>query len=332
MFYLNKANESTILWYFVVALLVNIALIIKNFTIFDTEVLVKGSVIALILVAAILLFNRKSLDKIWSKQNIFVGLLVIGLVFSIIGNISVLKVSNPNLDDSPALAIIEKIKEQSPATPQVWVYEIGWPIKHMDFTYWFIKNDIHPIRAYYSQYPINTPPLYVTIGNLTYFTADYLIDTAYLENGNQNLENASFKVNNISVYQPEHILPNAFVVRNNQLIPANFEKFSPDEVILSGQFIPGDVAVLKTAYSPGWKINNADAVNAGSMIGSELRTETPRITFKFDPLDVKIGTLLSVIGIIVLFSLFIKRREIERYLMSLKRPSNEKSRKGKRSM
>ena len=149
------------------------------------------------------------------------GILVIGLVFSIIGNISVLQVYDPHLNESPALKIIEKIKEIPSATPQVWVYEIGWPIKHMDFTYWFIKNDIHPIRAYYSQYPINTPPLSMIIGNTSYFTADYIIDTAYLENGNQNLENVSFKVDNISIYRPEHVLPNAFVVRNDHLIPAN---------------------------------------------------------------------------------------------------------------
>jgi hypothetical protein len=321
MFYLNRANESTILWYFAGALLVNIVFLINNFSIFDNGIPVTGTVIAIILVLCVLLLNRNDFDRLWLKQNIFVGLLVIGLVFSLLGNISVLSVSDPHLDESPALNIIEKIREQSTSSPQIWVYETGWPIQHMDFTYWFMKNEIHPMRAYYSQFPINTVPPYISLGNVTYFTADYLIDTKYLENGEQNIPWVSFKVNNIPVYQPENVFPNAFVIRNNQLIPANIEKFSPDEVILSGQFAPGDIAVLKTAFYPGWTMNNADAVNAGTMVGCEVRENTSRITFKFDPLDVKAGALLSVLGIVALVCLFFKRHETDRYLATAKKVS-----------
>jgi hypothetical protein len=60
--------------------------------------------------------------------------------------------------------------------PQTWVYETGWPIKHIDFTYWLIMNNIHPMRAYYSYFPSSTLPLVLKIGDTQYFTADYIID------------------------------------------------------------------------------------------------------------------------------------------------------------
>jgi hypothetical protein len=110
------------------------------------------------------------------------------------------------------------------------------------------------MRAYYAYFLKTTPPLALKIGNTDYYTADYISDTAYLENGNQNLPEVTFKVNNISVFNPANVLPNAFVVRNEQQIPARIEKFTPDEVILSGSFLQGDVAVLKTAVYPGFAL------------------------------------------------------------------------------
>ncbi|MEI7649514.1 MAG: hypothetical protein WCJ47_07405, partial [Methanomicrobiales archaeon] len=91
----------------------------------------------------------------------------------------------------------------------------------------------------------------------------------------------------------------------------------PDEVILSGPFLQGDVAVLKAAFYPGWKINNRDASNVGNMIGAQLSSDTSTVTFKFDPLDVKIGAIFSGIGILVVIALYIKRREVEKYLNEL---------------
>jgi hypothetical protein len=65
--------------------------------------------------------------------------LIVGLGVALIGNASYLRISDPKLGDSPALGIIEKIKEYPSITSQIWVYEIGWPIKHMDFTDVMIK-------------------------------------------------------------------------------------------------------------------------------------------------------------------------------------------------
>ena len=99
-----------------------------------------------------------------------------------------------------------------------------------------------------------------------------------------------------------------------QLIPAKIEKFSPDEVVLSGPFLQGDVAVLKTAFYPGWKVNSRDASNVGNMVGTQLSSETSSVTFKFDPLEVKVGAIFSGIGILVVIALITKPREIEKYL------------------
>ena len=320
MVYLNRASVFNLQWFFALALTIDLLIIVKNFSVMNIEVLFKGLIITIILTAVIVVFNRSELKKNRIKSHFFVVLLIFGIFLSIIGNISTLNPSIPPLDQSPALKIIEKIRESPAQNPQIWVYENGWPYQHMDFTYWFVKNNIHPIRAYFSYYPKNTPPLVYEISNTRYFTADYIIDTAYLENGNQNIPEVTFKVNNLSVYKPDNVLPNAFVVRNEQLIPAKIEKFTPDEVILSGPFLQGDIAVLKTAFYPGWKINNRDASNVGNMIGVRLSSDTSSVTFKFDPLDVKIGAILTGMGIILLLVIIIKRREFETYLKGINKP------------
>jgi hypothetical protein len=202
----------------------------------------------------------------------------------------------------------------------------------MDFTYWFVKNGLHPMRAFYSYIPLNTPPLALQLNGMDYYLADYLVDTAYLENGNQNLPNESYKVDNISVFKPDHVLSNAFVVRGDLLLPSTIEKYSPDEIILSGSFVNGDIAVLKTAFSPGWKINGVEAVKISAMPGGKVQTDTRTITFRYDPLEAKIGVVMTAIGFFALISLFIKRKEFEHYLKGLETEQiAEKTKKGRRS-
>jgi len=320
LLYLNKTTVVTLSAYFSVALLIDIALISKNFVFLSWPLLIKGGIIACIIVGALICLNWQSLTKTWLKLHIFEGLLLIAILVSIVGNISVLQTSDPHLSDSQANSVIEKIKEEAQNTPQIWVYEVGWPVQHLDFTYWLIVNNIHPMRAYYSYIPSTEVPPKIKIGNTDYFTADYIIDTAYLENGNQNIDLVSFKVNNISIYKPENVLPNAFVLRNNQLIPSKIEKFSPDEVVLSGQFLKGDLAVLKTSYFPGWTVNGQDTSIAGNMNGAVLGKDTTSITFRFDPITVKIGGLLTLAGIIIVIVILVKRKDIEKILMKLEVP------------
>jgi hypothetical protein len=315
MIYLNKTTESSLKLYFGISLLVDSIVIVKNFVILDPAVVMKTALIAIILAAVLITFNRRLIDKKQLTGNsFFMGVLIIGLIIPIAANISTLKVSDPQLIESPAVNVIEKIKEFPQTTPQIWVYEIGWPVKHVDFTYWMIMNNIHPMRAFYSYVPNYTPPLNLQIGDTVYFTADYIIDTAYLENGNQNLNEVTFKTDNISVYKPANVLPNAFVVRNGQLVPAKFEKFTPDEEVLSGQFLAGDIAVLKTAYYPGWKMNGQDTINIGNMPANKLQADSSIITFRYEPVEAKVGELLTVTGIIAITVLFIRRRDWGVYL------------------
>jgi hypothetical protein len=317
LMYFNRMSVFNFQCYCGLALMVDILVIAKNFTIINADVLFKGLLIAVILIAVLLLFNRNKLDKNRKNEHIFAALLIAAIMVSVIGNISVLKPSDPQFDQSPALKVIEKIHEYPAANPQTWVLESGWPIKHMDFTYWFVMSGIHPMRAFYSYVPLYSPPLAIQLNNTDYYTADYLVDTAYLENGNQNLPAVTFKVDNISVYRPDHILSNAFVVRQGALVPIKYEKFTPDEVIISGQFLQGDVAILKTAFYPGWKVNNANAQKISNMPGSPLAADTSTITFRYDPLDVKVGIFLTILGIVALVGLIIKRKEFDRYMQGL---------------
>ena len=317
LLYFNRATMRNLLIFLTASCLIDAYIIIRNASGLSQETGIKVLLILALIIAVIAFFNRERLHIPFGKTNYICIFLIAGLGIALIGNVSYLRISDPKLDESPALAIIEKIKEYPSTISQIWVYETGWPVKHLDFTYWMIKNHIHPIRAYYGYYLKTTPPLALKIGNTDYFTADYIIDSAYLENGNQNLPDVTFKVNNISVYKPDHVLPNAFVVRNEELISAKIEKFTPDEVTISGQFLQGDVAVLKASFYPGWKINNRDASNVGNMIGAQLSSETPSVTFKFDPLDVKVGAIFTGIGIITLLVLIIKRREFETYLKGI---------------
>jgi hypothetical protein len=317
LLYLNKTTFLSLSAYFSIALVVDAIIIQKNFNVLTESVIIKSLLMTVILLGVLLRFNRPALNNLWFRNHVFEGLLIIGILVSITGNISVLKVYDPALDQSPAIAIIEKIKENPSTTPQLWVYTAGWQFQHMDFTYWLIKNQIHPMQGYYTYSPKNMPPLALNIGDKDYYTADYIIDTAYLENGNENIPNPTFKVDNISVLKPANVLSNAFVIRDNNLVPVTIEKFSPDEVIISGSFRKGDIAVLKTAFYPGWKINNADAKSSGNMVGGVLQKDTGTIAFRFDPPDVKVGTLLTIIGIVALAVLIVKRKEFEKLLKGL---------------
>lgn len=328
MVYLNKATVRSLLYYFAGALLVDALVIARDFTILTEDVLLKGLLIAVVAVGALLYFNRKELGRDRAREHAFIALLVLGILISAMGNISVQKPSDPRFDQSPARDVIAKIQEDPQPNPQIWIFETGWPIKHMDFTYLFIRNGLHPMRAFYSYIPINTPPLAFKLNGTDYYTADYLVDTAYLENGNQNLPNVTFTADNISVYHPDHVMSNVFVVRGDSVVPVIYQKFSPDEVTVTGQFRMGDIAVLKTAFSPGWKVNNQNAGIVSSMPGAPLAADTETITFRYDPPEVKAGLVLTAIGIFLLIVLYIKRKEGGDLLRHLdNEPPEQKSRK-----
>ena len=328
--YFQRGSFKNIIIFFIIAIIVNAVLILNANAIPSDANLIKLLLIG-ILLTAFFIYTVKTGKKSVNNQ-IFCGILLASILLMIVGNIGFVTTFNPMLDKSPAPEIINAIKKNTSDTAQLWVYETGWPIKHMEFTYWDVINGIHSMTLYTAYFLKTTPSLTYNIGNATYFSADYIIDTQYLENGNQNLPEYNFKVRNISVYKPEHVLPNVFFVRDNQVYPLKIEKFSPDEVIASGELLQGDVVILKGAYYPGWKANGADAEPVGNMIGTKLPSGIKQIRFNFDPLDYKIGALLSGCGILLIIALIIKRKEIDVYFSKLSEPVvSRKSKKKKKN-
>ncbi|MCK9590646.1 MAG: hypothetical protein M0Q91_01370 [Methanoregula sp.] len=327
LMYLQRGSFKNIISFFIFAIVVNVFLILNVNAIPTSDNLIK-LLLAGILFVVFLIYIQKSIRKSANNQ-IFCGILLISVLIMIMGNIGFVKTFSPPFEKSPAIDIIQEIKKQPLENIQIWVFENGWAIQHMDFTYWDVTNKIHPMRLYLPYYLKTMPMLSYKIGNVTYFSADYIIDTQYLENGNQNLPEYTFKVRNISVYKPEHVLPNVFFIRDNQVYPLTIEKFSPDEVIASGELLHDDIVILKGSYYPGWKANGADAEPVGNMIGTKLPSGTKQIRFNFDPLDYKVGVLLSACGIIIVIALIIKRKEIDVYISKLSEPvvSSKKKKK-----
>lgn len=330
MLFVGKGTVRNLLVFFVAAFLIDAAIIFRNVPGSLTDTAVRAIIIIALVIGAVALFNRDRILASSGKNQYLCLLLIAGLGIALVGNTGYLKSSDPNLDQSEALAVIEKIKTFDVGQAQIWVYETGWPIQHMDFTHWFIKNKIHPTRAYYPYFLDPMISAVYTIGNTSYYTPDFIVDTAYLENGNQNIDQVTFKVNNISVFKPDNVLPNAFVIRENVLVPSVIETFSPDEVTISGKFAAGDIAFLKSSFYPGWKLDGREASSMENMIGAEIPADTTAVTFRFDPLDMKIAMIISGAGILLLIALAIRRRDIEKYLSESGRgtlPLKDKKRK-----
>jgi hypothetical protein len=331
MIYAGKANSRTLQLFFWVALIINAVVLALIPDFYGNAVLARAAVVVIIL-GALFVFNRGIFSRIELKSNparIWEILVLLSILLLICGTTSVFKGSDPGLSKSPAIGIIDKLKDYPAENPQIWVFETGWPVLHVDFTYHLVMNGYHPARAFYSFVPEYTPPLVVKIGETNYYLADYLVDTGYLENGDRNLPESTFTVNNLSVFKPDHVLSNAFVIRGDQLVPSKIEKFSPDEIIVSGQFRRGDIAILKSAFYPGWKVNNNDAGMISNMPGSQLSADTSTITFRYDPLAFKAGLFLTIVGIVLLVVVFFKRKGIEQYLTSLNQKPTAVKKAGK---
>lgn len=334
MLFFQKGSIRNILLFFEATLLINFIIIFQIYSILQIDILIKLVLVGLLLAGFyIFLIKQRKTNK---KMNMFCGILLAGVFLMFMGNLGsgYVTVFSPHLDKSIAPEIINEISKLPRENVQLWVYETGWPIKHMDFTYYDVVNGIQPMSLYAAYYLKTMPQLSYAIGNVTYFSADYIIDTQYNENGNQNIPEYSFKIQNISVYKPDHVLPNVFVIVNNEITPLKIEKFSPDEVIASGQVSKGDIVVLKGAYYPGWKANGIDAAPLANMIGIQISSDTDKIVFRFDPLDYKIGALLSGFGVVLVLILILKRDVIEKRFSGVlvgKSISDNKVRRKKRN-
>lgn len=317
LIYFNRATKDNLFFFFVMSMLITGCLTIYH-TIapITIPILIVILSIVTLVVVAIAIFNRDQLTIPSLKTKDLWFFLIFGLLIVVSFNVSYLQTSDPKLNNSPAIPIVDKILADNTDGHQIWVYENGWAYQHLDFTYWFLKNGIHPVHSYYGYYmKTSVAPLF-NVGNTTYFTSDYIIDTKYLENQQVNLPEVTFTINNISVYKPEHVLPSAFVIHEDHIVPATIEKFTPDEIRIGGEFSAGDMAVLKTAYYPGWKMNGQDMTNIGNMPVIKLSSGTPTITFTYEPLDFKVGVFFTLVGLFALFIIIIRRNEINACLLA----------------
>jgi len=316
LLWFRKGSVRNILLFFSAALLANAAVLLVVYPVIPASPVLPGLLLIGLLLAGFFFFAARGAGKTDPPQ-LLCGILLAGIFIMMVGNIgsSYVTLYKPRLDESPAQEIISKVKTMVPDnTTPLMVYETGTPIWHMDFTYWDMMNGIHPLSVYSAYYLKDMPAVSYPIGNVTYFTPDYIVDTQYRENGQLNIPFVTFKVQNISVYVPDKVLPTAFAVRGEQMIPLKLEKYSPGNVVASGDLQAGDIVVLKGNYYKGWKVNGADATPDGTMISSRMLAPTSTVTFTFDPLDYKVGALLSGLGVIIVILLIFKRKEADGYL------------------
>jgi hypothetical protein len=310
----GRGSEKNLLLFFLAALGVNAAVILAILPVAQSPLLIPLLITGLLLAGFYLFVQKCSPGS--GKSRLLCGILLAGIFIMMMGNIGsgYISANSPGLEESPAPMIIQQVRDRIPGDTPLVAYETGVPIWHMDFTYWDVVNGIHALSVYSATYLKTMPQLTYTLGNVTYFTPNYIVDTQYRENGIVNIPNVTFVVQNISVYIPEHVLPTVFALRGEEMIPLTLVKYSPGEVIASGNLQRGDVVVLKENYYKGWKVNGADAIAAGTMVGIQLDNDISTVRFVFDPLDYKIGVVLSVLGLIIAICLLFKRRDVDRII------------------
>jgi len=251
-----------------------------------------------------------------ASSRIFTSLFVIALLVCIGGNLGYLVYSNPGLDSGPARDIAQELGIPSVEYPQIYILDTGWAWMHMDFTYAYLVRNIQPLNGYYPYFLKNNLAPSYTLQGVAYTTANYIVDMAYLERGTPAFEEISGTIDDIPVYTPPDVLPNVFVVRNDRFVPVAIEKYSPDEVIITGDLHSGDVIALKTAFYPGWVIDGIPAQPTGNLVSGRLVADSGRVTIRFDPLDFKIGIFLSMMGLLALALLVFYRKKTEPLLFS----------------
>lgn len=323
----KKSQPMVVLGILGLFFIINFYVINLAYKLTDMSVIARSLLIGFILLLSIYYFSQGTQFR--KNTTILVIILVIGITLSIAGNISYLTPSDPNFDESPAIAIIDQILQDESNNPQIWVMTTGWPIMNIDMTYLFIQSGIHPVRAYYAYYLKTTLSPFYTIGEITYSTADYIIDDGIRQGGEANIDDPTFVAGGVPVLRSDNVLPNVFILRNEEVIPVNYERFTPDEVIVSGEFLPDDIVVLKTAYYEGWEINGEKAQPIGNMVALQLTDVTPTVRFSFGSPHYTLAFSLTIVGLLCAIAIFTKRRTIDAYLTG--QPDKEiKSKKVKR--
>jgi hypothetical protein len=315
LLYFNKNSKKQIFAFFGTSIFIELLILTFNYNLITLEILIKILLMAIILIVFIAIVHKLPYFSV--KENIVSVLLVISLFLAVMASFAFLAPGPSQLENSKSIDVINAIDAISPGAIQPWVLDTGWTYMHIDFTYWYLRSGLHPINAYYAYYLKDQPGYVYKLGNITYFTVDWIVDTKYLENGQQNMGQITLKVDNISIYRPENVLPNAFVIRGDRLITGNEVISSPDIVMLTGSYQEGDIAVLKSTYYPGWKVNGQNAESIGNMVGIRLTKDVSAIRFSFEPLDFYLGLILTIIGISVLILLIMFRKNIDANLKKM---------------
>ena len=320
LLYYEKVTKSTIIYIFSAALLINLAVIIMDFSI-TALVIGKTAAVAIVVLGLIIYEIKDEFDD--KKSRIIPVLVGINIVICCMAGLTYVVPSDPEFDTSSAIEVINEFQNLPTDNVQKWAVTTGWAYEDMDYTYHFMNNDIHAMNAYFAYYLNTMLPTFYSIGEKQYSAADYIVDTQYASTGKLSTANYTTMVNGIPITVPDNILPNVFIVRSEEIIPVETRKFTPDEVIGKGEFEAGDIVVLKTAFYDGWKVNGIDAVSVGNMVGSEIKSGTSEITFKFQPPSFTIGTILSVLGILSILLLIVFRKRFETFIT----PENRTKRK-----
>ena len=266
-----------------------------------------------VLISLYLVINSSDKSYVENKTLFILIFVSIFLISAI--NIATISPHENDIENSTSLQIMQEIKDYDDgAHQQIWVTTDGWPYYHMDYTYAGIKSGLHMQRSYYA-YFLDTVPSTVQIGNSSYYAANYLIDTQYLESGETIDAPAILSVDGVSVVEIPDSLPNVFSIRGSSLIPLNVKYFSPNKVVVDGSLIQaGDVVVYKCAYYDGWKANGMTAENMGNMVGTTASNSGNDLEFVFDPIDFKIGLLITLIAVVMFLLAVIKKEKINSYL------------------
>ena len=321
LLYYEKITKNTLIYIFSAALLINLIFIIIDFTI-TPLVIAKTAVVATVILGLIIYEIKDRMDD--RKSRIIPALVGINIIICCMAGLTFIVPSDPGFDTSNAIDVIEEIQNLPTDNVQKWAVTTGWAFEEMDYTYLFMNNGIHSASAYGAYYLDTMLPVFYSIGDKQYSTADYIVDTQYASSGKLSIANYTTMVNEIPITVPENILPNVFILRSEEVIPVEIKEFTPDEVIATADFETGDIAVLKTAYYDGWKVNGEAAASVGNMVGAEIKSDTGKVTFKFQPASFTTGLILSIIGIISIILLIVFRKKFENFVAVPEKKKNKK--------
>lgn len=309
LLYFNKATSKNILYFFAGAAVIEIVFVLTQYNVLNITVLGKIIVIGAAILALIYYEIKKSgISGIRSMILVLIGL---NIIICSAGGLSYIQGFNPELDTSPANEIVKELDKYPTENIQKWATTTGRAFDALDYTYILVENGIHATQGYTGYYLNTRLPLTYNIENEPYFISDYIIDVEYANSGHLSIENYTAMIAGIPVTVPDRILPNAFISRNDAIVDADIVEFTPDKVVMTGDFKAGDVAVLKYAYYDGWQVNGAKASPVVNMIGGQINSDTDTVTFEFKPSTFTTGLILSVIGIIAAILLVVMRGRVE---------------------